>query len=532
MSTDSRRSNHHRWSRRACAIGAVLAVVIGVAACSTTNSSSGGSADGGSAVGGTLTMSDNFTPVSLNPALTGVGPLSTYLQPDYEPLLTWQPDGSLTPGLATSWKWLTNNNTKFEMTIRQGAKFSDGSPVTAQSVVASINYFRAAKGPFSHSLAGVTSVTVPAPNTVLVVLSTPFSGLPYMFTQSYNGGDIIAPAGIKSPATLATQSLGAGPYMLDTSATVSNTSYTYVPNPYYYDKSAVHWKKIVIKVLTDTNSALQALQAGQIQLMYGDAPTAKSLTGNTNIQVLASPAFWSGIWLQDWNGKTVKALGDVRVRQALEYALNAKAITSALYGTSGTPSNQINGPGYAGYDPALDNAYPYDPAKAKQLLAQAGYPNGFTFQATLANSSEVTSLAQAMVAQLAAVGVKLVLKIESVTSDLAADIFSGKYSGWIVAYAIAPPSLAYQSTILQLPYFGPPTGAAGAQLAALYAKANAATGAAAEQDWLAVYKLITDQAYFTIAARTSSIYFAAKSIKAPAPGQPVYIDPTVITPAG
>ena len=531
MSTDSRRSNHHRWSRRACAIGAVLAVVTGVAACSTTNSSSDASTTGSSAAGGTLTIADNYTPTTLDPAQAGIGPLATYLQPDYEPLLTWQPDGSLTPGLATSWKWLTNNNTKFEMTIRQGAKFSDGSPVTAQSVAASINYFRGAKGPFAHSLSSITSVTVPAPNTVLVTQS-PYSDLPYMFTQSYNGGDIIAPAGIKSPATLATQSLGAGPYMLDTSATVSNTSYTYVPNPYYYDKSAVHWKKIVIKVLTDTNSALQALQAGQIQLMYGDAPTAKSLTGNTNIQVLASQPFWIGMWILDWNGKTVKALGDVRVRQALEYALDTKAITTALYGTRGTPSNQIRGPGYAGYDPALDNSYPYDPAKAKQLLAQAGYPNGFTLQATVANSPELTTLAQTMVAQFAAVGVKLVLKIETVTSDLATDLFSGKYSGWITTYGIAPPSVAYLSTILQFPNFGPPTGAAGAQLAALYAKANEATGAAAEQDWLAVFKLITDQAYFTVVARTSSIYFAAKSIKAPVPGQPIYIDPTVITPAG
>ena len=532
MHRSSLGARRRRWVRN-CAVAAVLsAVTLVSAACAGSGSTSGTSSTGSSTTqnGGTLTIANDATPVSLDPSISGIDDLAIFVQPAYESLITLLPNGQLTPGLATSWKFLNSTNTQFQLTLRPGVKFSDGTPMTAQSVVNSVLYWKAGKGAFAHYFAHLTSIKATGASTVTITLSEPFPDLPYMFDQQGLAGDIIAPAGVKDPSTLATQTFGAGPYVLDPSATIANNTYTYSPNPYYYDKSAIHYNKIVIKVFTDTNSALQALESGQIQLMIGDAQTATSLVGNSQINVLSSQVFWSGIWLMDWNGQTTKALGNVKVRQALNYAINRPALTKALFGSYATPSSQIRAPGFGGYAKANDDVYPYDPAKAKQLLAKAGYPNGFTLPVTLATSG--ATMAQALSYQLAQVGVQLQLKVETTTSQLATDLFDSKYSGWALSYSIDAPQMSYLLTMGQIPEFGVPTGPAGQQLASLYNTAISMPQADAASAWNNVYSLVTQQAYFLPIARTGSIYFASKSINVSAPGQLLNVDPLMITPAG
>jgi peptide/nickel transport system substrate-binding protein len=509
----------------------LLAVAVTSTACAGSHSGTTASGGAGSTQnGGTLTIANDATPVSLDPSISGIDDLAIFVQPAYESLITLQPDGQLTPGLATSWKFLNSTNTQFQLTLRQGVKFSDGTDMTAQAVANSILYFKAGKGAFAHFFSHVTSVKATGTDTVTITLSQPFPDMPYMFDQQGLAGDIIAPAGIKNPGTLATHTLGAGPYVLDPASTIANNTYTYTPNPYYYDKSAIHYNKMVIKVFTDTNSALQALESGQIQLMIGDAQTAKSLTGNSQINVLSSEVYWSGIWLMDYNGQATPAMGNAKVRQALNYAINRAALTKALYGNYATQSSQIRAPGFTGFTGANDGAYPYDPAKAKQLLAEAGYPHGFTLPVTLATTG--ASLAQALSYQLAQVGVQLKLQVETTTSQLATDLFSGKYSGWVLSYSIESPQLSYMLLIGQIPEFGVPTGSGGAQLASLYHTAISMPQADAGSAWNSVYNYITQQAYFLPVARTGSIYFASKSINVAAPGHLLNVDPVMITPAG
>jgi peptide/nickel transport system substrate-binding protein len=524
-------AHHDRPKRRTHAALAALAVLATTVTACTTTASGGPSGSSASlnGTGGTLTIANNSDPLSINPALAGIDIEGVYLQPAYEPLIELSPSGSMGPGLATAWKF-SNANRHCELTIRQGVKFSNGTPLTAKTVAQSLQYWAGATGPFSHYLSGA-SIKATGADTVSIDLRASFPALLLFLSEYYTAGDIIAPEGVEHPSMLNIQTLGAGPYMLDPAETIADNTYVYIPNPNYYDKAAIHWHRIVIKVITNTSSALQALQAGQIQAMTGDSATAASLGNSSNIQVLASPVKWSGMSLFDWNGKLQPALADARVRQALNYAIDRKAITSALYGQYGQPSDQIVGPGDNGYNPGNDSIYPYDPAKAEQLLAEAGYPHGFTLSVVVQHRPDNDNLLGTLTEQLAKVGVKLRPTIVDASSQLFADVTSGNYSAWMETNNTMVPSgyLNYQFFNL-IQAFGPPSGPSGQQLATMFNKASAASGPAATAQWTDLYQLVVDQGYYLPVSRSDIIFLLANSVQAQAPGATVYLDPLAITP--
>jgi peptide/nickel transport system substrate-binding protein len=134
--------------------------------------------------------------------------------------------------------------------------------------------------------------------------------------------------------------------------------------------------------------------------------------------------------LFDLQGKMNPALGKVAVRQAINYAIDPAAILKDVDGGSGTLTRQIFPTTSTAYDPALDSMYPYDPAKAKQLLAQAGYPNGFslTLPEVVINGTTVFDLIKQY---LGAVGIK-VNYVQVPLSNAIADILAPKYAAvWL-----------------------------------------------------------------------------------------------------
>ena len=422
-----RRSRGRRWRVRGACAAVAAALVAVTAACSSAPASSGsagsGSAGGG---GGTLTVSLPAPPQSLSPGSDGNGGQNIVQWLTYEPLIWMNPDGSASPGLATSWKYVGTDNKEFQLEIRTSAKFADGTAVTAQSVADTINFYLKNPGPLSHYLTGVTGATASG-TTVVVKLSAPNPILPRVFSQANNWGDVISPAGLAAPKELTQKTFGAGAYVLDTTATVAGDHYTFTPNPNYWNPSARKYDKVVVKVIGDPNAALQSLISGQVQVVIGGAPNLVDQAKSSGVDAVPGNPGVIGLFLMDRAGVTSPALGRKEVRQAMNYAIDREAIAKAV-GPSFTPSAQIAGKGGDGYDAALDSAYKYDPAKAKELLAAAGYPNGFSFKLVDVSLNSADTITQAAVQQLQAVGIKAELTSDGTDlNKFIADMASKKY---------------------------------------------------------------------------------------------------------
>ena len=478
---------------------------------SSTSAGTGASASAGAA-SGTLTVAVTGPPVSMDPSHADNGNGLYPMELAYEPLIWESDDGSLTPGLATSWKYIGTGNKQFQLTIRSGAKFADGEPVTAQAVAASLNYFPKGSGPSTADLAGVTA-TASGTDTVTMTSKTPDPVFPQLLSQDYLAGDIISPKGLANPKSLTATPSGAGAYVLSAAGTVADEQYTFTANPTYYDQSRIHYKKIVLKVITQPTAELDALQTGQINLMFGESQQV-SAAQSAGLQVKYSgAAAWDGIFLLDRDGKLAKPLANVQVRQALNYGVDRAAIANAVFGVLGKADDQPVTPGWDEYVPSLAGYYTYDVAKAKQLLAQAGYPHGFTMSLEYAAlEAQTQEMVQAFAQQMSAIGVTVQLKAEPTITALASDLSTLKYSAVSLEWGGQPMFLQVGECWLPTSVLNPFHAASSGFISQF----NAATGASADQvnQQMASLAAVTVQDAYTVPiAMIQSVEFASSGLQ-------------------
>ncbi|WP_432826007.1 ABC transporter substrate-binding protein [Dactylosporangium sp. CA-092794] len=312
---------------------------------------------------------------SFDPSQSDVGNFMQYLQPAYDTLIRLDDKGKLQPMLATKWEYTDHENKVLELTLRQGVKFSDGTPLTAEAVIASLKRFAAANGPRATALASVASYKAVNDSTVDLTLSAPDPALTH--NLALVAGMITNPA--VAAADLATTPAGAGPYVLDKNATRRGDVYVFTRNENYYDTEAFPFPEIDLRVLTDPTARLNAVKTGQVDATFGE-PSRKAEAKSSGLTVISAPGDWQGLFLIDRAGKTTPALGDVRVRQAINYAIDGDALLKSVAFGEGTSSTQMFYPGTPAYDDSLNRAYPFDPDKARKLLAEAGYAGGFTLK--------------------------------------------------------------------------------------------------------------------------------------------------------
>ncbi len=497
-----------RPGRRRGAVAAVTVLAMALTACTSRASGDSSQPKASGKVGGTLTVAYSSVPQTLDPAKT-VQNNSLYQALAYEPLIVRKSDGSLVPGLATSWQYISNDNTQLKLQLRSGVKYSDGSTLSAQNVVDHFEYVLASGGQFAPLFAG-DSFTATGPLTVVVKTPKPNPDLPTLLTQDDVVGGIISPMGLQNKAKLGTQTFGAGPYELDPSATVAGDHYTFVPNPNYYDKGSVHWHKVVVRAITSPQATLNAMQTGQVDFAVGDASTLDAAK-RAGLTVTMTPLLWTGVTLADRGGAMSKPLADVRVRQALNYATDRTSIASALFPNGGKATAQLTVPGGYGYDASLDNAYPYDTTKAKQLLTEAGYPSGFSLKIVTADYQSMNLVAQALAQQWQKVGVTLQITDRANANQYTTEAFGAKYPAFMTIFGQQPiwtegPSLFLPSALFN------PFHSDNAVLQALYdqaAKASADAKAAADRQ---VEGWLVHQAWFVPVVTTGLPYYATKKV--------------------
>ncbi|MDQ4111212.1 MAG: ABC transporter substrate-binding protein [Actinomycetota bacterium] len=385
---------------RATVVGLTLVAGL-VAACGSSDDGNAG-ASGGTLIIGIEREFGNLDP-AIDSGLSGGG-FALYLP--YAALVTKSPkDGSYQPGLAEKFGFVGEGNTVYELTVRNDAKFADGEPVNAAAVKAWLEHFVKVGGSIATFL-DIKSIETPSEFDVRITLNKPTPLVTDYFAGGW--GMVISPKALDDPDQLSAGAPGAGPYYYDRSQTVTGkgATYTLLPNKHYFDQDAIKWDKVVIEVIEDPATMLRSMQSGQIDVAQGNVTTTKAVK-SAGLDVSSAPGGAVAVNFIDLNGTKTKALEDVRVRQALNYAIDREAITKSLFSGAAEPTSES-----VTTDAHLDelaNYYPYDPEKARNLLAEAGYPDGFTMGIVAPTFGTLSGkpLTQALAQNWADIGVKL-----------------------------------------------------------------------------------------------------------------------------
>ncbi len=320
-----------------------------------------------------LVIGNNGDAITWDPAEMKEGAIIQYAEAIYDPLLRKTANAEIEGNLATDFVY-NDDLTSLTLTLQEGITFSDETPFDADAVKVNIEARKLGAGSASEAAKSIEEVVVVDDYTVELDLVAPNPGL--LSALATYLGFMASPAAIEA-GTLATDPIGSGPYVLNAAESEAAVSYQFDAREGYWNAEAFPFDSLVIKPYTDFTARYNALSTGQIQFMYGTADMVATAEADGLI-VQTVPGEWQGVIMQDRAGTVLPALGDVRVRQAINYALDRETILETYYNGLGQVSTQTFNPASEAWIDELNNEYPYDPEKAKELLADAGYEDGFT----------------------------------------------------------------------------------------------------------------------------------------------------------
>ncbi|GAA1529303.1 ABC transporter substrate-binding protein [Nocardioides humi] len=370
-----------------------------VAALTLTVTACGG--DGGS--GGGDQRLDVAVPAdasSLDPILGSAGGDHVMLYPLYETLISFDADMVARPGLVESWSQTSPE--ELTLTLREGLTFHDGTALDAEAVRFNLERAKGEGSNVAVDLASVTSIRVDDPLTVTLELSEPDASL--LMVLSDRAGMMVSPAAVEeSDGDVSDHPVGAGPWEI---VKWNRGQFLRVERfDDYWDADAVRVPEIQFNVIADPTTRATSLRSGKQDVALGYAPAdAAELDDESGIQLVRTPRLWVDQVYFDIGSPELK---DVRVRRALNLAIDRKTIVQSAYFGLGSPAS---GPFPDGYWAANgDLAYDFDPDLARTLLAEAG-ASDLTFDMLLSADAGTVRMGEILQQQWAAVGVTVDLK--------------------------------------------------------------------------------------------------------------------------
>jgi len=359
------------------ALGLVGALIVSACSSSGQPAASGTApTQGAPACGGTVTIPIGADP-TLNPWSPNAFVESLFInRVIFEGVTKPGKDLAPAPDLAESWT-TASDGLSWTFKLRTGVKWSDGQPFSADDVAFTFNDIVLKKdlgAQNAASYAALKQVTVVDPNTVRFDLSRKFAALPSFL--AYNAG--ILPKHVLSANPLTTSSfnkgapVSTGPFKVE--KYTSGQSVSLVRNESYFGPKP-YLDKVVFTVVPDPNTQIAQALSGDLSIMILDNKAAVDRVKSASGLVVASRPLVQYYWLA--LNQTDPRFTDVRVRQAFVEAIDRNAIIKSVELGYGSIANSPITPALAAfYDPSLASKYPYDPAKAKDLLAQAGWTAG------------------------------------------------------------------------------------------------------------------------------------------------------------
>ncbi|MCF6092396.1 ABC transporter substrate-binding protein [Microaerobacter geothermalis] len=336
--------------------------------------------------GGTLVFGRGGDSVSLDPADVTDGESLVVTKQVFDTLVDYADDSTdVVPALAEEWD--SQDGLTWTFKLRQGVKFHDGTDFNADAVVFNFErwmdkenpyhqgdfpyysyMFGGFKGDEGHIIKEVKSVN---PYTVQITLNRPYS--PFINTIAMPAFAIASPEAVKKYGDkFGENPVGTGPFIFK--EWKRNDSITLEKNPNYWMEGYPKLDKLIYRSIPDNSARFIALQNGEIDLMDGLNPDDVTLAKqDSNLQVFLRPSMNVGYLAFN----TEKPPFDnKKVRQALNYAVDKKALIDAFYNGLAEPAKNPMPPSLWGYNDDIQD-YEFNLEKAKQLLAEAGYPNGF-----------------------------------------------------------------------------------------------------------------------------------------------------------
>lgn len=490
--------------RRLVALGAAAALLLAGCSGDGGTASSGGAADS-EGTGTSLTIGEIVYPPSFDIDGYQISHYVVYFNAVFDTLIRQDGDGDLVPGLATAWEY-DDSRTTLTLTLRDGIEFTDGTAFDADAVVANIEAFQATATPDLGNAQQIAAVTASDPTHVVITLAAPDPSLTRSFTGSL--GFMASPASFTN-ADVKTNPVGTGPYTLDSDKTVVGSSYVFQKNPDYWDDSYHVYDTLTINCYEGSSALLNALQGGQLDAAAFSDFSSLDRAESAGYTVNTSQIDWAGLILFDRDGVMDAPLKDVRVRQAINYAFDRDGILEAIERGHGTVTSSVFGERTAGHDASLDSYYDFDPEKARELLAEAGYADGFTL--TMPSASFIAqNLLTTVQQQLADIGITVTYT--DTGNNFGSDLVAGKFSSTWMQLASADDWQFAQLALLPnatLNAFHTETADANALLETMQTGDEEEASAAAKE--LNAY--VTENAWFAPLFRIDNLYLSNDKVK-------------------
>ena len=367
-------------------IVALVASLLSVAACGGTSSGPGG---GGSDQSFTVLVTGDGG-LNYDPQTNAAPSSGEFKMPVFDTLVHEDATGVITPGLAKEWQFSKDLKT-LTLTLRDGLTFQDGAPLDGAAVKANIVRGQTgSKSVIADQLGVIASVDVPAASSVVLTLKSPTGSLLGFFAGP--AGMMASPTAWKNP-DYATHPVGAGPWQVS-SDSKPGSDMVYTAFKGYWDTSAQKVPTVHVRQGAESTfvPALSGKSAQAVTLT-GSPQDAKTLS-DAGLPVKKTGTTYLHLMYLSKSG----VFADPKVRQALSLAIDRKAICDSLLGGACEVTGQPLAPGSWAYDKSA--AVPQqDIERAKQLLTEAGHPDGFAFKAVVSSSgvqlqSELSAIQQ------------------------------------------------------------------------------------------------------------------------------------------
>jgi ABC-type transport system substrate-binding protein len=352
-------------------------------------------------------------PRSLDPALSTDVPSGEIVAMLYDGVTQFDVDGHLVPGLASRWE-VDAAGTTYTFHLRQGIKFHDGSDLTTADVVGSwkraldpksgggrawpLLPIAGARAFVAGTASEVSGLRAIDDTTLAVTIETPLSVFPKLIAMP-----VATVAPFPLPDGFADHPVGTGPWLF--AAWARGSEIHLARNPAYWGAEKAEADSIRVRIIPEAMTIAAEYEAGLLHVAEVPFSETERWESAHPTELQRRPAIRQ---LYVAINTTRGPLKDVRVRQALNYATDAATILRTVMGARGIRTGGALPPGIEGYDSTLA-PYPFDPAKAKELLAAAGYPNGIDLELYRTARSEYARLAQSLQQSLAQSGIRVTI---------------------------------------------------------------------------------------------------------------------------